>query len=161
MRSRRYSFSLDAIATYPLALDARGSGSGGGGEGVAALEERRKRRLAALDALAVYALWAVFTWFIFTYGMLIYKLLGADAEASFARSWGVTYGISAASEWKDIALAALKGALYLAVLERLFLSRPLSWLEVRTRVLFRLHVRALFAILTNAGCVLLLRCLLC
>ena len=30
--------------------------------------------------------------------MLIYRLLGEDAEASFARSFGVSYGIGAAQE---------------------------------------------------------------
>ena len=30
--------------------------------------------------------------------MLIYRLMGADAEQSFARSWGVSYGINAAAE---------------------------------------------------------------
>ncbi len=39
-------------------------------------------------------------WFIFTYGSLLYKLLGVEAEQSFARSWGVSYGVAAAAEWK-------------------------------------------------------------
>jgi hypothetical protein len=33
-------------------------------------------------------------------GMLIYKLLGDDAQQSFTRSWGVSYGVGAASEWQ-------------------------------------------------------------
>ena len=32
--------------------------------------------------------------------MLIYKLLGDDAQQQFARSWGVSYGMNAATEWK-------------------------------------------------------------
>jgi hypothetical protein len=32
--------------------------------------------------------------------MLIYKLLGDDAQQSFARSWGISYGVGAASEWQ-------------------------------------------------------------
>jgi hypothetical protein len=38
--------------------------------------------------------------FIFAYGLLLYQLLGDDAEASFVRSWGVSYGLNAATEWK-------------------------------------------------------------
>jgi hypothetical protein len=86
---------------------------------------------------------------------LIYRLLGSDAEQSFARSWGVSYGLNAASEWKarrtrsqvrrvlalthclralcvteqDILIEALKGALLLAILERLVLTSNASWLE--------------------------------
>ncbi len=33
-------------------------------------------------------------------GMLCYKLLGDEAQSSFARSWGISYGVGAASEWK-------------------------------------------------------------
>jgi hypothetical protein len=32
--------------------------------------------------------------------MLIYKLLGDEAQQSFARSWGVSYGLNAAAEWQ-------------------------------------------------------------
>jgi hypothetical protein len=63
--------------------------------------------------------------------MLIYKLLGDEAQQSFARSWGISYGVGAASEWKDIATEAVKGVVILAILETLMLSRPVSWLEVR------------------------------
>ena len=61
--------------------------------------------------------------------MLIYKLLGEQAEKEFARSWGVSYGMSAATEWKDIVHETVKAAIILAVLERLCLTRPSSWLE--------------------------------
>jgi hypothetical protein len=33
-----------------------------------------------------------------TYGMLIYRLLGDEAQQSFARSWGISYGVGAAQE---------------------------------------------------------------
>jgi hypothetical protein len=33
-------------------------------------------------------------------GMLLYELLGDGAESSFVRSWGVSYGLNAATEWK-------------------------------------------------------------
>jgi hypothetical protein len=32
--------------------------------------------------------------------MLIYRLLGDSAQQEFARSWGVSYGLNAATEWK-------------------------------------------------------------
>ena len=32
--------------------------------------------------------------------MLIYKLLGDEAQNSFATSWGVSYGVGAAAEWQ-------------------------------------------------------------
>ena len=63
--------------------------------------------------------------------MLIYRLLGDDAQQSFARSWGISYGINAAAEWKDVATEAAKAAVILAILERLYLTSNASWLEVR------------------------------
>ena len=53
---------------------------------------RYKRTLALAGFIGVYVTWALFAWFIFVYGMLIYKLLGDQAQSEFARSWGVSYG---------------------------------------------------------------------
>ena len=61
--------------------------------------------------------------------MLIYKLLGDQAQQEFARSWGVSYGMNMASEWKDVFIESLKGAVILAMLERLYVTRPASWFE--------------------------------
>lgn len=61
--------------------------------------------------------------------MLIYKLLGEQAESEFARSWGISYGMNAATEWKDIVQETIKAAIILAILERLCLTRNASWLE--------------------------------
>ncbi len=91
--------------------------------------QRSKRRLTAAGLLGVYLTWAIFAWFIFTYGMLVYKLLGASAQDSFARSWGVSYGVGAAAEWKEVGKEALKAAVVLIILERLFLTRPAAWME--------------------------------
>ena len=63
--------------------------------------------------------------------MLIYKLLGEGAEQSFASSFGVSYGVGAASEWKDIGKEAAKAAVILVILERLHLTNPVAWLEAR------------------------------
>ena len=90
-----------------------------------------KRRLTAFGLAGVWLVWAIFAWFIFTYGMLIYKLLGEGAEQSFSSSFGVSYGVGAAAEWKDIGKEAAKAALILVILERLHLTNPVAWLEAR------------------------------
>ena len=61
--------------------------------------------------------------------MLIYKLLGDQAQQQFARSWGVSYGMNVASEWKDVLTESVKGAIILAILERLYVTRSASWFE--------------------------------
>ena len=53
---------------------------------------RYKRIIALTGFIGVYVTWAIFAWFIFVYGMLIYKLLGDQAQNEFARSWGISYG---------------------------------------------------------------------
>ena len=88
-----------------------------------------KRTVMVYGLLGTAVSWTLFVWFIFTYGMLVYRLLGDDAESSFARSWGISYGLNAATEWKDIATEAAKAAVILFILERLFLTRNASWLE--------------------------------
>jgi hypothetical protein len=65
----------------------------------------------------------------FTYGSLIYTLMGSKSEAAFARSWGISYGLNCATEWRGIIVEAAKGAFVLAVLERLCLTRAQPWLE--------------------------------
>jgi hypothetical protein len=69
---------------------------------------RYKRTLTAAGLAGVYIMWAIFTWFVFTYGMLIYRLLGEQAEHDFAKSWGVSYGMGAAAEWKVRACKCLQ-----------------------------------------------------
>jgi hypothetical protein len=129
-----------AAASAPGGSDAGGSHKSGSGAGSGAgstsssLESARalrtfKRLVMSAGLVGVYVCWAIFAWFIFVYGALIYNLQGEGVEASFARSWGVSYGISSAAEWQQIVVAALKGALVLAILERLCLTRPLQWLE--------------------------------
>jgi hypothetical protein len=95
----------------------------------AASLRRFKRRLTAMGIVGVYLVWTVFAWFIFTYGMLIYTLIGPSAEQGFTKSWGLSYGVGAAAEWQDIAKEAAKGVVVLAILESLVLTRPVSWLE--------------------------------
>ena len=77
-----------------------------------------------------------------TYGMLIYKLLGDQAQSEFARSWGVSYGMNAATEWKDIVVEAVKATIILIILERLFLTRNSAWLEEHMDYLSIVRARA-------------------
>jgi hypothetical protein len=135
---------------------------------------RYKRMVAAIGVAGVFITWALFAWFIFTYGarththtgagvpyhcavlvvpeadidaialphppvpsfsscrragMLVYKLLGDDAQASFARSWGISYGMGAAAEWKEILIEAGKGMLVLVIMERLLLTSDIGFFE--------------------------------
>jgi hypothetical protein len=69
------------------------------------------------------------TWFIFTYGILVYRLLGQAAVDSFAQSFGVSYALNQVTEWQDIVKAAFKAIFVMLILERLFLSSPVGWIE--------------------------------
>ena len=89
----------------------------------------RKRALTVVGLVSVAALWALLAWFILTYGLLIYQLLGLDAQRSFTRSWGVSYGVGAATEWRDVLRQALTAIVILAIAERMHLTRPVTWLE--------------------------------
>jgi hypothetical protein len=42
---------------------------------------------------------------------------------------GISYGLNAATEWQSILEEAAKGAIILAILERLCLTRNSNWLE--------------------------------
>jgi hypothetical protein len=82
--------------------------------------------------------------------MLIYKLLGEKAQSDFARSWGISYGMNAATEWKEIAVQAVKMSIVLIILERFYLTSNSAWLEVRrgpgTQLLLALcHAHTLLA----------------
>ena len=62
-------------------------------------------------------------------GLLVYNLIGKSGENSFIRGWGISYGLSAAMEWKDIIVEVLKGVVVLVVMERLLLTSDTSWIE--------------------------------
>jgi hypothetical protein len=128
---------LWAMYSRPVAEDGwDGASSLGSADGAEpshmddALRLRRHKRLLTLVGLVgVAAIWAIFAWFILTYGLLCYELLGSGAEDSFTQSWAISYGIGAATEWRDVARQALTAVLILAIAERLHLTRPVSWLE--------------------------------
>ena len=63
------------------------------GDGSSASAEARadalvRRLYASLGLLGVYACWTIFAWFIFTYGMLIYRQLGDSAQQESAGDAG-------------------------------------------------------------------------
>ena len=70
--------------------DKDGAGTSASAE--ARAEAWTKRIYSMLGLLGVYLCWTIFSWFIFTYGMLIYKTLGDKAQQEFAKTWGVGYG---------------------------------------------------------------------
>ena len=112
---------------------------------------RSKRMLTAVGLGGVYLIWAFFAWVIFvraqtlrralcaisdasstmlqTYGSLVFKLLGPATQDSFATSFGVSYGVGAAAEWKDILQQVVQTIIIMAIVERLHLTNSVSWLE--------------------------------
>ena len=70
----------------------------------AARAEAWSKRLYAFGGLiGVYAFWAAFSWVIFTYGMLIYRQMGDQAQKKFTQSWGISFGMDSATQWQDVA----------------------------------------------------------
>jgi len=63
--------------------DKDGAGTSASAE--ARAEAWTKRIYSMLGLLGVYLCWTIFSWFIFTYGMLIYKTLGDKAQQEFAK----------------------------------------------------------------------------
>jgi len=89
----------------------------------------RARVAASVGVLAVLAAWAVYTWFIFVYGMQIYTRLGPEAERKFAQTWGIGYGLDQAQQWKEVLRTAVKVTLVMVVLDLLRIKSNLAWLE--------------------------------
>lgn len=55
-------------------------------------ESRQQVAMRAASVVAVYLVWALMVWFIWTYGLLIYSLMGEGTEDAFAREWGIGCG---------------------------------------------------------------------
>jgi hypothetical protein len=88
-----------------------------------------RQMYAAAGLLGVYVTWAIFSWFIFTYGMIIYRRLGPEAERQFVKTWGVGIGLDQAQQWQDVAKEALKAAALIVVLDMLRVTTHRAWLE--------------------------------
>ena len=81
------SFPEDEAIQDPTP-DAKRSGAASessSGSAEARADALTKRLYAAAGLLGVYVTWTIMSWFIFTYGMLIYKQLGASAQNEFAK----------------------------------------------------------------------------
>lgn len=61
--------------------------------------------------------------------MTVYRLLGQGAVNAFAKSFGISYAFNQVTEWQDIAKEALKAVFVMVILERLFISSPVGWIE--------------------------------
>jgi len=56
-------------------------------------------------------------------------MLGPSSVSHFGTTFGVSFGMKQISDWQDILYEAAKAVVIMLVLERLFLSSPLSWME--------------------------------
>jgi hypothetical protein len=70
---------------------------------------------------------ALFAWFIFAYGRIVYNLLGIRAQESFVQSWLVALGLDNATQWKEIAKEAWKGGLFIIIMDRLWMQSNTNW----------------------------------
>lgn len=61
--------------------------------------------------------------------MVIYNLLGKDAQNSFSFQWLVNYVMDNTQQWKDIFQTAVKAAIILYILDRLRFISDMSWFE--------------------------------
>ena len=69
----------------PEPEEDEGEGAGSSASAEARADTLTRRLYASLGLLGVYTCWTIFAWFIFTYGMLIYKTLGDKAQQEFAK----------------------------------------------------------------------------
>ena len=109
--------------------DDKASGSESSEGAHARKEALLKRLYASAGLLGVYVTWAIMSWFIFTYGLLIYKQLGPEAQDSFSQAWGIGYALDNASEWQEVAKTAAKAALILVILDMLRITKNRPWFE--------------------------------
>ena len=98
-------------------------------DGEDALTSRQARLYAAIGLVGVYVTWAIFSWFIFTYGMIIYRQLGKNAEQQFSKTFGIGYALDQLSQWQDVFTTALKAAFLVVLLDMLRITRNMPWLE--------------------------------
>jgi hypothetical protein len=71
----------------------------------------------------------VFSQLIFTYGVLMYRLMGASAQEKFTRTWAIGVGIGQATQFRELFLAAAQAAAVLLLLDVLRLTGDAAWLE--------------------------------
>ena len=103
--------------------------SGGEDEDEGAADALMKRLYAAAGLLGIYVSWALYSWFIFTYGMLIYRQMGDSAQKKFTQSWGISFGMDSATEWQDVAKEAAKTTFIFVILDLLLIMGHRPWFE--------------------------------
>ena len=87
------------------------------------------RAATSAGVLAVLAVWAVYAWFIFTFGMQIYTRLGPGAEKTFAQSWCIGVGLDQAQQFKAVGQTVVQVAILVDVLDLLRIRGHSAWLE--------------------------------
>ena len=90
---------------------------------------RRQRIMVGVAMAGLLITWVVMSYIIFVYGMVVYTLLGMQAENAFSQTWGVSYLMQLASEWQDILTECGKTILILLVLDRLRVISDAKWFE--------------------------------
>jgi len=88
-----------------------------------------RRLYSAAGLFGVYVVWTIFAWVIFTYGMLIYRNLGPEAQEQFSQTWGVGYALDNVQQWRDVCKEAVKAALLLVILDLLRVTTNRAWFE--------------------------------
>jgi hypothetical protein len=68
-------------------------------------------------------------------GRLIYNLIGVKAERDFTRSWGVSIGLSQASDAQALVTSVMQALLVLTILEMLWLVQNSNWWETQIEFL--------------------------
>ena len=77
----------------------------------------------------IYCTWALLSWFVFTYGSLMYSQLGQSVEAAFLRAWGVGFGLDNLAQLRSTAQAAVWDGLLIVALDRAGLLGTQRWFE--------------------------------
>lgn len=62
-------------------------------------------------------------WIIFVYGLLVYKLLGVNAEREFVRGWLTGLGLDNLNSFRDVLKEALKVLIIVALVEPFLVPR--------------------------------------
>jgi hypothetical protein len=89
----------------------------------------KMHQFAIIGVIAIYIVWAIMAWIIFTYGSLVYRMMGDAAQQKFAQGWAIGLAISQATQYKDMVIVALQSAAVLTILETLWLINNRSWFE--------------------------------
>ena len=68
--------------------------------GAGLMTQIKMQLFCVLGVASTYLVWAIMSWIIFTYGSLVYRLMGDSAQQKFAEGWAVGLAISQATQFK-------------------------------------------------------------